>query len=82
MPWHDKTPWERRKEDLAANRARAAEQAKAQANAEIRVEEIRRALKSFDFGGMSVDRFLNEVQQIAAPSAAKIGEQGKPEIQG
>ena len=75
MPWHDKTPWARRKEQ-------AAEDAAALAQRESRVEEIRRALRSFDFGQMSVDRFLVEVQQIATDGAAKIGEQAKPEIHG
>ena len=82
MPWHDKAPWERRKEDIEAKKARAAEQAQAKANMEARVEEVRRALKSFDFGGMSVERFLSEVEQITTGGVVKIGEQHKPEVRG
>jgi|Laugresu1bdmlbdd_1035124.scaffolds.fasta_scaffold21080_3 hypothetical protein len=82
MPWHDRTPWAWRKEQAAEQKRKAADAALERVERERRVEEIRQALRTFDFGGMSVDRFLVEVQQIATDGAAKIGQQHKPEIQG
>lgn len=82
MPWHDEAPWAERKRRAQQRREEAALIERAKAEKEARVEEVRRALRSFDFGGMSVDRFFDEVRQIATTDAARIGEQHRPEVRG
>lgn len=78
MPWHDETPWARRKR----KREQEAAEAAARALREERVEDIRRALESYDRGGMSLDRFIQNVETIARGGITKVGESHKPEVQG
>lgn len=75
MAWHDETPWARKRRQTAE--AKAARETK-----EARVEQIRHALASYDRGGCSLERFLQDVSSIAIGGVVKVGESHKPEVQG
>lgn len=75
MGLNDETPWARRKRQKAEREA-------ADAAMNDRVEDIRRALATYDRGGMTLGRFLENVESIATGGIVRVGEVHKPEVRG